>query len=139
MFCVACGANVQDGRKFCTSCGTPVAVIPTAAPQQFQASPIAPPFTGVAPSQMPLASGTYPPPQQTFYPGSDTSTSYMQSQIPTAPSQEYSFAVPKKSGLSLDGTGGKVLKWLLLAPFKMGWMMFKLIWNTSFGWMFRIR
>ena len=31
-FCINCGSQIPDGAKFCPSCGTPVASIPTPAP-----------------------------------------------------------------------------------------------------------
>lgn len=33
-FCSNCGAQLQDGEKFCSACGTPVEAAPQQAPQQ---------------------------------------------------------------------------------------------------------
>ena len=39
MFCVHCGAQQEDGAKFCTSCGKPLDTeAPQAAPQIGRAS-----------------------------------------------------------------------------------------------------
>ncbi len=37
MFCTTCGNNIPEGSKFCTNCGTAVAVAPVQTEPQFEA------------------------------------------------------------------------------------------------------
>ena len=39
MFCTNCGAQVPDGSKFCTSCGSPIAAAPAPAPAPVPSAP----------------------------------------------------------------------------------------------------
>lgn len=43
MFCTNCGAQVPDGSKFCTSCGSPIAAAPAPAPAPEPATTPEPP------------------------------------------------------------------------------------------------
>lgn len=55
MFCKKCGAPMDADAAFCVYCGTPVAVSPTAAPENSEAAPMQqyPPVYTPAPSQQP--------------------------------------------------------------------------------------
>ena len=58
-FCTHCGAQIPDGAKFCTSCGTPVAA-PQAAPRTAQAPPQRP---AAQAAPIPPAPQPAPPPK----------------------------------------------------------------------------
>ena len=73
-FCTECGANVPDGVKFCTGCGSPMklpaAAPPTPEPQAAStqaAVTVMEPIPQPAPQPSPPPQPVAPPPQQTYY------------------------------------------------------------------------
>ena len=57
MFCTNCGAQVPDGSKFCTSCGSPIAAAPAPAPAPVPSAPEPPapePVATPAPEPAPM-------------------------------------------------------------------------------------
>lgn len=52
MFCTNCGAQVPDGSKFCTHCGSPIAAAPAPAPAP---EPVVPPVPEPVPAPEPTA------------------------------------------------------------------------------------
>ena len=57
MFCTNCGAQVPDGSKFCTSCGSPIASAPAPAPTPVPSAPEPPmpePVATPAPEPAPM-------------------------------------------------------------------------------------
>ena len=57
MFCSKCGKELQEGQKFCPSCGSPVEAAPSAPPPPPPTSGATPP-----PPPPPPPTGSYPPP-----------------------------------------------------------------------------
>lgn len=59
MFCTNCGAQVPDGSKFCTHCGSPIAAAPAPAPAPVPPAPVpepvVPPVPEPAPTPEPVA------------------------------------------------------------------------------------
>lgn len=69
MFCTNCGAQVPDGSKFCTHCGSPIAAAPAPAPAPVPPAPapepVVPPVPEPAPVPEPVAA---PVPEPTAAP-----------------------------------------------------------------------
>lgn len=69
MFCTNCGAQVPDGSKFCTSCGSPIAAAPAPAPAPVPPAPVPVPPAPVpepAPASEPIPAP--PTPEQVAAP-----------------------------------------------------------------------
>lgn len=54
MFCTNCGAQVPDGSKFCTHCGSPIAAAPAPAPAPVPPAPAPEPVVPSAPEPAPV-------------------------------------------------------------------------------------
>lgn len=81
MFCSNCGANLQDGVRFCEKCGCPVAAKPVAQPPVYQQpvyqpqpnpyqAPPAAPVPPVNPYEVPAYQAQYQP----VFPEEETKT-----------------------------------------------------------------
>lgn len=69
MFCTNCGAQVPDGSKFCTSCGSPIAAAPAPAPAPVPSAPEPPaPEPVVTPAPAPEPIPAPPMPEQAAAP-----------------------------------------------------------------------
>ena len=66
MFCTNCGAQVPDGSKFCTSCGSPIAAAPAPAPAPAPSAPAPEPVVTPAPTPEPIPAP--PTPEQVAAP-----------------------------------------------------------------------
>ena len=62
MFCTNCGAQVPDGSKFCTSCGSPIAAAPAPAPAPVPPAPVPEPVVPSAPEPAPASEPIPAPP-----------------------------------------------------------------------------
>ena len=62
MFCTNCGAQVPDGSKFCTSCGSPIAAAPAPAPAPVPPAPVSEPVVTPAPEPAPASEPIPAPP-----------------------------------------------------------------------------
>lgn len=62
MFCTNCGAQVPDGSKFCTHCGSPIAAAPAPAPAPVPPAPAPEPVAPSAPEPAPAPEPTPAPP-----------------------------------------------------------------------------
>ena len=62
MFCTNCGAQVPDGSKFCTSCGSPIAAAPAPAPAPAPPAPAPEPVVPSAPEPAPASEPIPAPP-----------------------------------------------------------------------------
>src|ERR1700722_18094836 len=70
MYCTKCGSLVQEGARFCKTCGQPLAVAATLTPEPFVSEPGPGPalLTSDSAAAAPLATpriATYPSPIQT--------------------------------------------------------------------------
>ena len=54
MFCTNCGAQVPDGSKFCTHCGSPIAAAPAPAPAPVPPAPTPEPVVPSVPEPAPV-------------------------------------------------------------------------------------
>lgn len=62
MFCTNCGAQVPDGSKFCTHCGSPIAAAPAPAPAPVPPAPAPEPVVPSAPAPEPVVTPAPEPP-----------------------------------------------------------------------------
>lgn len=62
MFCTNCGAQVPDGSKFCTHCGSPIAAAPAPAPAPVPPAPVPEPVVPSAPAPEPVVTPAPEPP-----------------------------------------------------------------------------
>ena len=60
MFCTNCGAQVPDGSKFCTHCGSPIAAAPAPAPAPVPSAPAPEPVVTPAPAPEPIPAPPMP-------------------------------------------------------------------------------
>lgn len=61
MFCTNCGAQVPDGSKFCTHCGSPIAAAPAPAPAPVPPAPAPEPVVPPVPEPVPAPEPTAAP------------------------------------------------------------------------------
>ena len=61
MFCTNCGAQVPDGTKFCTHCGSPIAAAPAPAPAPVPPAPAPEPVVPPVPEPVPAPEPTAAP------------------------------------------------------------------------------
>ena len=66
MFCTNCGAQVPDGSKFCTRCGSPIAAAPASAPTPVPPAPAPEPVVPSVPTPEPIPAP--PTPEQVAAP-----------------------------------------------------------------------
>lgn len=66
MFCTNCGAQVPDGSKFCTHCGSPIAAAPAPAPAPVPPAPAPEPVVPSVPAPEPIPAP--PTPEQVAAP-----------------------------------------------------------------------
>ncbi|MGB6200790.1 MAG: zinc ribbon domain-containing protein [Candidatus Acidiferrales bacterium] len=132
-FCTKCGAQVQDGSTFCTSCGQPVGAAAPAAPPQYQAAPAPPPpqyQTPPPPPQQYQAPVAPPPPQ---YQGAAAHTSAQQSgqQAVDMAKQGFGAIVGRMGLVTLIATIFAWICWFFMTGFTVSLSFFGAAQGTS--------
>lgn len=95
MFCTNCGAQVPDGSKFCTHCGSPIAAAPAPVPAPVPPAPAPEPVVPSAPEPAPVPEPVVTPVPESPVPESPAPEPPASAPEPVVPSAPEPAPVPE--------------------------------------------